>query len=335
MWRALLMLSIAFPLRVAAQQPWPPPIGAIEIFGVRTFPDSFVLAAVPLRVGDTYDGNAAAIEERLRALRNVAEARVSLLCCNGGKSTLYVGIRERGTPAVRFRDAPRRDVRLPEEIARAMVELDVAMERAAQAGDFSDDASRGHSLAGNAGVRQIQERFIDFAERHRARLRDVLLHSKFAEERANAAEVLAYATDKEMVARELGVATRDPDSHVRNNALRALMVLAISGRATDVLAELRLIDFLDSPDWSDRNKATGVLFWMTSRRRDARVLAELRHRAILSLAEMARWDAEHAQPAFFLIGRIGGLSDEEIAALWDARNLRAVLVAAENTRRQR
>jgi hypothetical protein len=48
------------------------------------------------------------------------------------------------------------------------------------------------------------------------------------------------------------------------------------------------------------------------------VLAHLRQSALGSLLEMARWKTPaHARPAFRILGRVAGMSDEEIEAAWD------------------
>ena len=51
--------------------------------------------------------------------------------------------------------------------------------------------------------------------------------------------------------------------------------------------------------------------------RDPLLLDLLRARALAPLVEMARWkSAGHAEAAFTVLGRIAGLSDEDIQAAW-------------------
>ena len=82
----------------------------------------------------------------------------------------------------------------------------------------------------------------------------------------------------------------DPSDDVRNNAMRALLVFAAmtpsDGRAAvRVLAE-PFIDYLGSPVFSDRNKASSALVTLSASR-DPELLATLRRRALAPLVEMA------------------------------------------------
>jgi len=55
-------------------------------------------------------------------------------------------------------------------------------------------------------------------------------------------------------------------------------------------------------------------------KRDAAVLSRLRQRSLQSLIDMARWKTGHAFAPFFVLGRIGSLSEEEIQKSWDSGN---------------
>ena len=93
------------------------------------------------------------------------------------------------------------------------------------------------------------------------------------------------------------------------------------------------IRFLDSPVWTDRNKASLALM-MLSERRDPALLAALRRDAIAPLAEMARWKSTgHAQPAFITLARIAGYSDETALTAWASGDRDTIIKAAEETRR--
>jgi hypothetical protein len=66
----------------------------------------------------------------------------------------------------------------------------------------------------------------------------------------------------------------------------------------------------------------------TTFNRDPATLAEIRAKALPSLVEMARWKAiGHAQPALFLLGRIGGMSEDNIQAAIDRGDREAVISA--------
>ena len=91
------------------------------------------------------------------------------------------------------------------------------------------------------------------------------------------------------------------------------------------------IDYLASPVWSDRNKASGALRTLSASR-DPELLATLRRRALAPLVEMARWKSEgHAFSAFIMLGRIAGYADEAALDFW-VRGDRDVVIAAATGR---
>ena len=121
----------------------------------------------------------------------------------------------------------------------------------------------------------------------------------------------------------------DPSENVRNNAIRALMVMAemtpVPGRSVPRIPYQPFIALLNSPVWSDRNKASGALMALTQER-DPELLGALQRQAVTALVEMARWKSEgHAQAAFFILARIAGYSDDAAFGLWQ-RGEREVVI---------
>ena len=329
MLRVLLLLALATP--AAAQAP---PIGVVDFYGLRRVGERDARAALGIVEGDSVAASAlATARQRLRALPGVADARVSLVCCaDSGRAILFVGVVERGEPTLAFRAAPKGRVRLPDDVTRAGAELDEALEAAIRRGDVAEDDSQGHALMHDSAARAIQERFVGVATRHLARLRDVLRHSADARQRALAAQVLGYAPDKRAVVPDLVRATRDPDAGVRNDAARALMVIArYAARHPEAgirIAPAPFVAMLTSPVWTDRNKSSFALMELTASR-DPALLAALRARALPSLVDIARWKSRgHAVPGVFILGRIAGLSEEEIQKAWDRDDREAVIAAA-------
>ena len=208
-----------------------PPIGVIDFYGVRTVTVADLRAALGVEEGDPAPEEASGLRHRLESMPGVVSADVSAVCCVDGRTVLWVGIEERGEPALAFDPAPAGTVRLPADVVQAGADFEAALMAAVQAGDADEDDSAGHALMHNPAARAIQERFIGFAARDLAVLRDVLQHGRRADERALAAQVLAYAADKAAVVPDLVRAMRDPDDEVRNNAMRALWVMAeVRGR---------------------------------------------------------------------------------------------------------
>ena len=326
--RVLVFLLLSIP--AAAQVPR---IGIIDFYGLRTVNEQQVRDALQIAAGDSvlpesFDG----VERRLRAISGVVDARLNLVCCHEGRSILFVGVAERSAPAIVFHARPSGSARLPADVVRAGADFLEAMGAAVLRGDVGEDRSQGHALSFDPAVHAIQERFIIYAARHRKRLRAVLRSSAEATHRALAAEVLGYAADKKAIVPDLVSAMRDPDESTRNNATRALLVIAtLAGRAPE--RRLRIppqpfIDLLDSLVWTDRNKSAGALEQLTASR-DPALLSALRARALPSLIEMARWQSPaHAASSIIIVGRIGGLSEEEIQSAQQRGDADRVIAAA-------
>ena len=327
-----LLALLSIPPAAAAQSM--PPVGIVDVYGLRTIPDTIVRRAIGIAPGAAVPDSlaAAAALARLRAIPGVDSAAIEVVCCEEGQSILYVGIAVRGGPVLRLAPAPGGSVRLPAEVVAAGARYDSAFAAAIEAGDFEEDRSAGHSLLHFPPARRAQEALIPLASRYAARLRDVLRRSSDPAQRARAAEVLAYHPDKRSVVPALVAAVRDPDPGVRNDVIRALAVIAVLDAARP---DLRIgvpaepfIDLVNSPVWTDRNKGVMALAAVTERR-DTALLARLRRAALPALIEMARWKSlGHASGALLVLGRIGGMSEDEIAAAAFQRGDREAIIRA-------
>jgi hypothetical protein len=151
-------------------------------------------------------------------------------------------------------------------------------------------------------------------------LSEVLRTSAEAEHRAIAAAIIGYSPKKTAVVADLQYAMQDPDESVRANAMRALGALAALA-TRDPEAGFRVeptwfVEMLHSIVWSDRYRASQALVSLTANRPE-NTLSLLRERATDSLLEMARWRTPaHAEPSFILMGRMAGLTEEQIQAAW-------------------
>ncbi len=88
------------------------------------------------------------------------------------------------------------------------------------------------------------------------------------------------------------------------------------------------IEMLNSLSWSDRNRALAALQILTDTW-DPAVLDQLRERALPALADMARWKTlAHALPAYILLGRVAGVSEERIQESWSSGNREPLIVEA-------
>jgi len=316
------------------------PIGIIDFFGLRRTSERQAREALEIREGTSLPDSEIAVGQmldaarrRIRALPGVNDVTTEMVCCDAGRTMLYIGVVEEGTPVMKFAPAPRGSARLPDDLVQAGRAYDKALSTAVRSGDVREDVSNGHALSSNAGLRAIEEQFIGFARRDEARLLEVLAQSGDARQRALAAQVLGYVADKKSVVAPLSRAVSDPDRIVRNNAIRALAVIAGYTAGNPQLgievAPDPFVDLLNSPVWTDRNKAAFALAELSTKR-NPQLLAALRGRALASLIDMARWKSRgHAATAFFLLGRIAGLPEDAIEKAWE-RNDRDLVIAAAN-----
>jgi hypothetical protein len=315
-----------------------PPLGIIDFYGVRTVPEARLRDALPYHIDDSisvgqFKSQKRSVEQKLASLPGVSGAYLTLVCCTQDrKSILYVGVEEASTPCQEFQPAPTGSVRLTEDVLSADSDFEDAFHKSILKGNFAEDDSQGHALDNDPAVRAIQLRFVVLANAHLTDLKDVLHNSSDGQQRALAAQVLGYVKDKQAIVSDLVAAMRDPDPDVRNNSTRALVVFAEFSPKPPVrkikISPEPFIEMLNSCIWSDRNKSSGALAKLTEKR-DPALLAEIHDQALPSLLEMARWkNLGHAVYSLMILGRIGGLTDDEIQKSLDQGNRESLIAAA-------
>ena len=193
-------------------------------------------------------------------------------------------------------------------------------------GQATEDDSEGYALTNEARARKAQLAIRDYALRNESLILQVLTSSANAQHRAIAAQMLGYARQSSEQIDALVRASLDADDGVRNDAVRALAVLA---GAKPPLAQRiptePFIRLLRSGAWSDHNKASLLLFNLTENR-DPRVLERLRADALDALIEMARWRSRgHAEAALWILGRIAGIEEETLQKLVDAGQTETII----------
>jgi hypothetical protein len=313
-------------------------IGIIDFHGLHRVTAAQARAALTFVEGDTLsmgDGRPAVLaesERRLMELPDVVRAHTDVTCCEQGRVIAFVGIEERGAPAVRFREPPEGDARLAADVVQAGEEYMQAAFAAIRKGDAREDWSQGHALSDDPALRAVQDRLVTYARRDLAELRLVLRTSSDEEHRALAAQVLGYVDDKPSVVDDLVYAMSDPAKNVRNNAMRALAVFAAATPGEDRIVPgvpyEPFIELLHSPFHTDLNKASAALAQL-SESRDPALLARLREEAMGALVEMARWKSEsHGLSAFEILGRLADYSDEAVHEAWVSGHREEVIAAA-------
>lgn len=312
----------------AVREPMPP-VGIVDVYGARRVPEEKLREALRIKEGSDLTLKPGEMEQRVATIPGVLQVQLHSVCCDEGKPILYVGIEEAGADRIQFNPAPTGRVRLTDEIVQAGHASDRALMEAVRNGDTEEDVSQGHSLAKNPAARARQERFLQFAARDSSLLREVLRSSSDAEHRTRAAEIIAYAADKQSVVSDLTDAARDPAPDVRNEAVRALALIAgYAQRHPDARLQVPwkpFIDLLHSIVWTDRNKSSYALMQLTESR-DRSLLDELKAESLPALLEMARWKSRgHALPSFVILGRIAGVDDVAIFKAWEDGKLGSVL----------
>lgn len=328
----LALLALLFSALVSGQSgSQMPPIGRIDFYGLRTVSEAQAKQALRLKQGDPAPESTLPARLRLEAVPGVVQARLLFVCCDAGEATLYVGVQEKGAPILEFRAAPTGSAHLYADVLDAGAAFEKAYSEAAQMGMFGEDELDGESMMRYPGARAVQKQFVKLAAMHQSQLRDVLRNGANPEQRALAAQVLGYAADKKQVVDDFAYGMSDPSDQVRNNCTRALELIAMLAQRKPELGiqvpAQPFVALLNSIVWTDRNKASAALLDITDKR-DPAILAAIRQSALPALVDMARWKAmTHAQAALFLLGRVGGLSEDEIQADCDKGEREAIISA--------
>ena len=322
-----LLCTCVFTVSVLAAQP--PRVGDIEFYGLHKLSEQKLLHALRLKSGDPLPPSKGDLEDELERISGVVLAHVEAACCDDGKTTLFIGIEEKGAPHLAFHSAPGGDASLPQDVTDTYRKFVEAVREAARRGSTAEDLTNGHSLMADPDARELQMRFADFAGAHLPQLRDVLRDSADEEQRAMAAAIIGYAPNKRDVVNDLEYAMQDPDASVRSNALRALNAIAVLARLQPGLgvrvSPTWFIEMLNSIVLSDRTRAATALVTLTDQDATA-ALHQIRDRALDSVAEMAQWKTlRYALPAFILAGRIAGLNEREIEKAWTTGNRQSVI----------
>ena len=326
----LAAVSATSPVTAGAQLPR---IGIIDLYGLRKTTAAQVREALGINVGDSLSAIAMfEIPARLADIPGVTSAAIDPVCCEEGKTMLYVGVLEEGAPALELHPRPTGTQRVPAAVEQAGIAFAQAHYRAVMRGFSREDFSQGHSLMADSTARMAQLRFVDLAAQYGDSLRAVLRNSNDSDHRALAAEVLAYSANKQSVVADLVYAMRDPASDVRNNATRALAVIAGYAQANPALKITvpyePFVDLLNSLAWTDRNKASLALMQLTEKREPA-LMSALKARAFDSLVDIAQWtNPGHSMAGIMILGRMAGLPDQETIAMFERGEKDKIIAAA-------
>ena len=293
----------------------------IEFFGCKGIDVDAVRQALPVHEGDAFAG--VETKEKVRKAVTAALGReptdVSAVCCDEhGDFVLFIGLPGSSNRGLSHNAEPNGSVRLSDELTTLASRLDEAWQSAVKKGGESarEDDSKGYALSLDPALRSLQLELRHYALAHEDDLLRTIESSSDRRQRRIAAQALGYASKSPKQIEALVRASRDADFEVRNNAIRALAVLASSdANMAQQIPAGGFIDMLNSGSWTDRNKGLFLLDSLSSGRSPA-LLAELQTRAMDSLMEMAKWrDTGHAYTARILLGRIAGIPEERLRHL--------------------
>ncbi len=319
-------------------------IRAIDFYGVDGLSLNLIRAALPLREGDqlsrdSKDKMVARLREAIKRATGREPSDVASVCCDDrGRLMMYIGLGG-SVGKTLYNPLPRGSARLPTTAIKVHREAERAWLNAIEAGVSGEDDSQGYALSTDAQTRTRQLAVHDYVARHSAIVRRVLASARDVEQRRIAAEMLGYAGRSREQIRTLIRASHDIDDGVRNNATRALVVLArSSSEASSIIPGECFVDLLNSGLWTDRNKSAELLSVLTAQR-DPRLLACLREQALMSLVEMAHWSyAGHADSARLMLGRIAGIDEKTLIGMLGRQEVEPIINAVttqknNNTRR--
>ena len=317
---------IAIPFGLVSGQEKPRRIGAIDFYGYAGLNLDEIRAALPIHVGDPYPGPAEALEKINKSVTSAIgrpPTNVDPVCCDPqGNYLIFIGLPGTSVKTLKFNPVPTGTLKLPPEVVKLYEETMEAWSAAVLSGNAREDVSQGYALSTtDSRLRQKQESVRAYATKNEKLIRSVLETSSEAQQRIVAAYLLGYVNQSTKQIEDLVRASHDANDVVRNNATRALGVLAESSpKVAARIPAAPFVEMLNSGSWSDRNKGGWVLESLT-KSREPKLLAQLRSEALVSLIEMARWHSTgHAYTARILLGRIAGIEEERLKKLAMAGN---------------
>lgn len=313
-------------------------VGTVDLFGYagwdRDDPNTAALwKKLAARVGaEVKLGATASFKRQVQgdvvAVTGKPATDVAVICCNEkGDLSVFVGMEGESAIPLEQRATPTGSDALPAEALALYAKEEKAWQAADTLGSSAEDDSHGYALAKDAATRAVQEQMRAFAVSHADVIVRVLRRSGMVEQRRAAATLLGYADRSPAQVRGLQDGMNDDDDAVRNNAVRALAVMAQAGPLPGLNVQ-QIIGLLYSGVWTDRNKASALLLGLTAKH-DAKILKALGDEALPPLIEGTRWQSKaHAFAFAMVLGRVAGISDERSSELINSGHAAEIATAA-------
>ncbi len=314
----LLLTAFAFPNwgQTASSKPLSLEVGQINYFGYAGLDLDSVRARLPLSVGDsltlsTFAHEQASISQEIQGITGRPPTDLAVLCCDEHQRLLvYVGLNGKSSQPFVPEPPPHGTERLAPSALELYHQSLLKMARAGAHGELREDDSAGYALSYDPETRGIQLTMREYARTHAGELESVLRQAGSARQREASAVLLGYAPLSQAQVDTLAYAAHDEDPEVRNNAVRALGVLAFAPEANAYRIDPGpFVDLLLSSRWTDRNKGSVLLARLTESR-DPRVLVAITEKALPALIEGANWtNRGHAFAFQEILGRVGGIPE--------------------------
>ncbi len=254
---------------------------------------------------------------------------VAVICCNDkGELNVFVGMQGESSIPLEQQAVPTGDDSLPPEALKLVQNNERALREAEGHGLNGEDDAQGYALSQDPAARAVEEQMRTFAAAHLDVLVRVVQRSGAPQQRRAAAELLGYAQRSPVQVRALQGAMADDDDDVRNNAIRALAVLASAGPLPGLNTE-QIVGLLYSGVWTDRNKASTLLLNLTAKH-DGKLLKTLAEQALPPLIEGAQWQSKpHAYAFAIVLARVLGMPDEKSIGLFNSGQVGVIVEQAK------
>jgi hypothetical protein len=320
--KILILIAILTAAAPALSQHESFTIGAIDFYGRDRVNVDLIRAALPLREGDQLSrGSKERMVRRVKKAIRQATGRevsdVAPVCCDErGRLSVYIGLRGNSPGQTLYNPSPTGSTHLPAGALTLHQDVEKAWLNAMEKGVSGEDDSKGYALSLDPETRTKQLALHAYVARHSRLVRRVLASARSVKQRQIAAEMLGYADISPEQIAALIRASHDVDDGVRNNAIRALVVLArSSSEVSAIIPGECFVGLLNSGLWTDRNKSAELLSILTAQR-DPQLLNCIREQALTSLVEMARWSYPgHADSSRLMLGRIAGIEETTLIAM--------------------
>lgn len=294
-------------------------VGEVYYFGYGGINLAKLRAQMPLHSGDNFsfaafDGKK--IEAAITRVTGKPPTDLSEVCCDEVKHiTFYVGVAGTTSRPLPTSTVPTGQDHLAPEAMALYDQSMAALGPAMAAGRSGEDDSQGYMLSNDPALHAINVNMRTYAVGREAEIVRVLQHATNVKQRQAAAELLGYVRRSPTQVKALEGAILDSDGDTRNNAVRALAVLAAVRDASSLEIDPKpLIALLYSGKWTDRNKASFLLSRITEKDNPA-LLKALRQDALPALSEGAYWDEGHAAAFVAILSRVLNVPPERVKAM--------------------